>query len=137
MQYELGFEVRLALPIQESLDALIKRLPEEGFEVLSQIDLRSALNQSLGRDFKDLIILVTWNPRLAYRALCEDSANGLILPCNITIESDEQDGSIIRIVNPEAILTIGAGERNQQLRSIAREERARLERLAETLLVEL
>lgn len=125
------------MPYQESLDVLINRLPDEGFEVLSRIDLRKALNQSLGNDFKDFTILITWNPRLAYRVLCEDSVNGLILPCNITIESDEKDGSIIRFLNPEALFIIGGGDLNQQLRSIVREERVRLERLAETLFIKL
>ena len=56
-----------------------------------------------------------------------------MLPCNVTVESTDTGGSIVRIANPDVMLTIGTLGKNRVLADVAREARARLERVAQSL----
>jgi uncharacterized protein (DUF302 family) len=127
--------VRLPHPYDTSLVAVINALKVEGFGVLSQIDVHTTLKDQLNLDFREYTILGACNPTLTYRALTQDAVTGLMLPCNITVESDESGGAIVRIVNPEVMLMVGSLVSNEELRSIAREARIKLERIAESLLI--
>jgi uncharacterized protein (DUF302 family) len=134
MPNEIGFEVRLNLPYSEAVERVITALKDEGFGVLTRIDVRATLKEKLGEDFRPYLILGACNPPLAHRALSEDAVVGLMLPCNITVEADEKGGSITRIANPELMMTIGGLQENPHLVEVARTAREKLERVAESLL---
>ena len=134
MPNEIGFEVRLDLPYTETVERVIAALKEEGFGVLTRIDVQATLKEKLGEDFRPYLILGACNPPLAHRALSEDAVVGLMLPCNITVEADEKGGSIARIANPELMMTIGGLHENPQLVDVAKTAREKLERVAESLL---
>ena len=134
MPNEIGFEVKLYLPYAEAVEKVIAALKDQGFGVLSRIDVQATLKDKLGVDFRPYLILGACNPPLAHRALSEDAVVGLMLPCNITIEADEQGGSIARIANPEMMMTIGGLQDNPMLVEVAKAAREKLERVAESLL---
>jgi len=134
MPNEIGFEVKLNLSYTEAVEKVIAALKDEGFGVLSRIDVQATLKDELGEDFRPYLILGACNPPLAHRALSEDAVVGLMLPCNITIEADEQGGSIARIANPEMMMTIGGLQDNPMLVEVAKAAREKLERVAESLL---
>lgn len=134
MPNEIGFEVKLYLPYAEAVEKVIAALKDQGFGVLSRIDVQATLKDKLGEDFRPYLILGACNPPLAHRALSEDAVVGLMLPCNITIEADEQGGSIARIANPEMMMTIGGLQDNPMLVEVAKAAREKLERVAESLL---
>ena len=134
MTEEIGFEVRIDQSYEAVLERVVAALKIEGFGVLTRIDVKATLKEKLNADFRPYIILGACNPPLAYRALSQDAVAGLLLPCNITVEEESEGKSIVRLANPEAMLTIGNLEGDPVLLEVAQEARARLERVAETLL---
>jgi len=134
MPDELGFEVQLNENYNDAVEKVIAALKSEGFGVLTRIDVRTTLKEKLGEDFRPYVILGACNPALAHRALSQDAVVGLMLPCNVTVESNPAGGSIARIANPEMMLSVGSLQGNPALLEVARQARSKLERVAEALL---
>ena len=134
MPAEIGFEVRLAHTYEAALEKTKAALIAEGFGVLTSIDVKATLKEKLDVEFRPYTILGACNPSLAHRALSQDAVVGLLLPCNVTVEAEDDSSSIVRIANPEVIFTIGSLESNPELSAVAEEARLRLERVAEALL---
>ena len=134
MTEEIGFEVRIDQPYEAVLEKVVAALKVEGFGVLTRIDVKATLKEKLNADFRPYIILGACNPPLAHRALSQDAVAGLLLPCNITVEEETEGKSVVRLANPEAMLTIGNLEGDPVLLEVAQEARSRLERVAEALL---
>jgi uncharacterized protein (DUF302 family) len=134
MSGEIGFEVRVNHPYEDTLELIESALKDEGFGVLTSIDVQATLKEKLGEDFRPYTILGACNPALAHRALTQDAVVGLLLPCNVTLEADTDHSSIVRIANPEVVLAIGSLEQDSELCSVSAEARQRLERVAEVLL---
>ena len=134
MTEEIGFEVRIDQSYEAVLERVVAALKIEGFGVLTRIDVKATLKEKINADFRPYIILGACNPPLAYRALSQDAVAGLLLPCNITVEEETEGKSVVRLANPEAMLTIGNLEGDPILLEVAQEARARLERVAEALL---
>jgi uncharacterized protein (DUF302 family) len=133
MTDDLGFEVHLRMPYEAALEAVTTALKGEGFGVLTRIDVRATLKEKLGQDFRPYAILGACNPPLAHRALSADGWVGLMLPCNVTVEAEEQNASLVRIANPDMMMQAGSLQENETLRAVAAEARARLERVAGAL----
>ncbi|MEW5872589.1 MAG: DUF302 domain-containing protein [Chloroflexota bacterium] len=133
MTMELGFEIHLNLPYEEAIEKVTAALKSEGFGVLTRIDVKATLKEKLGQDFRPYAILGACNPPLAHQALSADASVGLMLPCNVTVESDLQGGSIVRVANPEVMMQVGSLGDNPELRQVAEAARARLERVAQAL----
>ncbi|MGD9093247.1 MAG: DUF302 domain-containing protein [Anaerolineales bacterium] len=135
MNSEIAYEVKLDHPYQKALELTTSALKAEGFGVLTHIDVRATLKEKLGKDIPPYSILGACNPPLAHRALSQDPVVGLMLPCNVTVESNPDGGAIIRLANPETMLTIGNLQDNPELMKIANEVRERIERVANSLTV--
>lgn len=133
MVQELGFEVHLNRSYEDALELVTAALKEEGFGVLTEIDVEATLRKKLGEDFRPYSILGACNPPLAHRALMADGQVGMMLPCNVTVEADPDGGSIVRILNPDMMVLAGDLGQNTALREVASEARAKLERVAESL----
>jgi uncharacterized protein (DUF302 family) len=134
MTGELGFEVHLNMAYDEALEKVIAALKGRGFGVLTRIDVKATLKEKLGEEFRPYAILGACNPPLAHRALTNDPVIGLLLPCNVTVESDESGGSLVRIGNPEMMMSVGNIKGNAEVASVAKEARALLEAVATDLL---
>jgi uncharacterized protein (DUF302 family) len=104
-------------------------LKEEGFGVLTEIDVQSTLKEKLGEDFRPYKILGACNPQLAHRALQAEPGIGLMLPCNVVIEKGTA-GTRVRFMEPVAALGVVA---NRDVKPIAAEASARLHRVAARL----
>lgn len=126
---DYGFRTRLALPYEQAIGKVTAALKEEGFGVLTEIDVKATLKQKLDVDFRKYIILGACNPRLAYQALNTELEVGLLLPCNVIVY-EEDGGSVVAIVDPISMLGV---VKNRQLEPIAREAWARLQRVLEAL----
>lgn len=120
---------RLAVPYDEARKKIESALSEQGFGVLTEIDVRATMKKKLDVDFRHYVILGACNPSLAHRALTAELDVGLLLPCNVVVYEDG-DGSVVAIADPDAILGVGAGE---ELRPVAKEARERLEAALQSL----
>jgi uncharacterized protein (DUF302 family) len=129
----IGFEIRLNQPYEKSLEVVIAALKIEGFGVLTRIDVKETLKEKLDIDFRPYIILGACNPTLSHRALSKEPVVGLLLPCNVTVESEGLNKSIVRIANPEVVLNVGTLYEINELREVAEEAKQRLERVAEAI----
>jgi uncharacterized protein (DUF302 family) len=80
-------------------------LKEQGFGVLTEIDMQAALKKKIGVEFRPYVILGACNPQLAHRALSGDLGVGLLLPCNVVLWG-EDDGTVVSFADPKAMLQI-------------------------------
>ena len=128
----LAFEAKLAQPHDRAIETVTAALKAEGFGVLTRIDVHSTLKERIGVEFRPYTILGACNPPLAHRVLSHRAEAGLLLPCNVTVEA-EGPGSLVRIGNPEMMLSVGGMEQDATLHAVAMEVRERLARVAEAL----
>ena len=124
--YAIGRSV--ALPYDKAVERIRATLAEQGFGVLTEIDVRATLKKKLDVDFKRYIILGACNPPLAYRGFQEEPDVGLLLPCNVIVYEESPTESRVAVLDPVAQLGI-SGRRD--LEPIAREAREKLERALE------
>ena len=83
-----GFKREVKMPFQDAVERARTALADEGFGVLCEIDIRAKLQEKLGVDFGNYMILGACNPPLAYEALQEEIDLGLLLPCNVVVYED-------------------------------------------------
>jgi uncharacterized protein (DUF302 family) len=133
MPQPLGFEVELPVAFDAAVGRVKDALTHEGFGVLTEIDLRSAFREKLGRDFRPYVILGACNPTLAYTAVTADASVGSLLPCNVTVESVGDARTVVRLTNPEALLSSAATASSPELATVARDGRERMERATAAL----
>ncbi len=126
----LGITIRLNVNYETALARTVEALKAEGYGVLTEIDVKDTLKKKLGVDFRPYKILGACNPPLAHRALTVAPEAGLLLPCNVTVSYVDENLTEVALVDPLAMLGIVD---NPDLKPIAEEARARLERVAITL----
>lgn len=129
----LNFEIKLNHPYQESIEITKTALKNQGFGVLTSIDVSATLKEKLDVDFRSYVILGACNPPLAHRALSHDSRVGLLLPCNVTVEAESETTSIIRIADPNIMLSAASTQTAGELEDIAADARRLLELVAEEI----
>ncbi len=92
------------LPLDQAETALRAALTEQGFGVLTEIDVAATLKAKLGVDRAPLKILGACNPTLAHEALELDATSALVLPCNIVLEPGVDGGTHISAVDPRELM---------------------------------
>jgi len=118
-----GMRVRTTRSYEETVAAIRDALKEQGFGVLTEIDVRRTLKEKLGKEFRRYVILGACNPPLAHRALTAELEVGLLLPCNVIVYEDGE-GAVAAAMDPEkAMKVVGT----PALAEVAKEVRARLE----------
>lgn len=128
-QVSYGIGTKTSLPYAEAVEAAKAALKEQGFGVLSEIDVQATLKEKRGIDFRPYVILGACNPSLAEQAFKEELEIGLLLPCNVIVyEAD--GGSVIEALDPERALEVAGNER---LRPIAAEAKLRLRAAIDSL----
>lgn len=133
MAEPLGFEVALRESFPDALARTREALKAEGFGILTEVDLRQTFRDKLGQEFRPYVMLGACNPPLAYRALSDAPEVGLLLPCNVTVEARLDGGSLVRLANPDLLLSVGRLADRPQLQEIAADARQRFERVAASL----
>jgi len=115
---------------QEVIDKVKKGLKEEGFGILTEIDIKETMKQKLDVDFKQYKILGACNPPFAYKALQAEDKIGTMLPCNVIVQEIETDVIEVAAVNPMASMQ---AVNNEKLNDIANEITSMLEKVIERL----
>lgn len=131
-QTKYGFSRTVEVPFDEAIEKTRAALKEEGFGILSEIDIKEKLKEKLGVDFRRYTILGACNPPLAYKTLQEEINIGLLLPCNVIVyEAEEVGKSVVAAVDARAMLSV-VGKR-PALDAVATEVNERLQRVVGSL----
>ena len=128
----VNYYMATTLPISfgEALERTEEALKQEGFGIISRIDIQEALKTKIGVDFRPYTILGACNPKLAYEALKIEDKVGTMLPCNVVVQELGPQQTEIAAVDPVASMQ---AIENAELSKSAREVRTRLGRVIETL----
>jgi len=113
----------------EAIEQVTANLQEEGFGVLTEIDVKATLKKKIDVDFKPYKILGACNPAFAHKALSQEDKIGSMLPCNVIV-IQQQDGIEVAAIDPAASML---AVENPALGEIATEVRAKLQRVIENL----
>jgi uncharacterized protein (DUF302 family) len=126
---EHGLRTRLALPYDKAVGKVVAALKNEGFGVLTEVDVQATLKKKLDVDFRKYVIMGVCNSPLAHRALSADLDIGLLLPCNVIVYEDG-DESVVAVLDPISMLALVD---KPDLDPVAAEARALLKRVTESL----
>jgi uncharacterized protein (DUF302 family) len=96
------FSKTLDLPFEAALDATREALGQEGFGVITEIDLRATFKAKLGEDFRAYTILGACNPKLAFEALGLEDKVGAMLPCNVVVQDAGGGRTEVSAIDPVA-----------------------------------
>ena len=125
---EYAFSTVLDLSYEDAISRVTGALKEEGFGVLTEIDVKATLKKKLDKDFRKYVILGACNPPYALRSLEADLNVGLLLPCNVIVYETDDKKSCVSAINPSSALEIIQSEK---LRKIAEEVSAKLQKVIE------
>jgi len=121
-----AFTTVLNTSYEDAISKVTDALKEEGFGVLTEIDVQATLKKKLGIDFRKYVILGACNPPYAHRTLQADLDVGLLLPCNVIVYETDDKKAYISAINPVSALEV---IKNEELRKIADEVSKKLERV--------
>jgi uncharacterized protein (DUF302 family) len=114
----------------EAVARATELLADEGFGVLTEIDVKATLKKKINVDFKRYVILGACNPQLAHQAMSGEPFIGVLLPCNVVVMEREGGGSIVSALKPTSVFSLID---NDQVAPIAEEVEDRMRRVLEKM----
>ncbi|BBY20250.1 DUF302 domain-containing protein [Mycobacterium stomatepiae] len=120
-----ALSTRLGAPFEDCVTRIRDALAQQGFGVITEINIRETLKTKLGIELEDYLILGACNPQLAHEAIMVDREIGLLLPCNVLVRSEPDDPgtTIVQAMDPGILLEV-TGE--PALKAIADEVTSKL-----------
>lgn len=118
------FEKTVDGSFETAKEKITKALKEQGFGILTEIDLKATLKNKLDVEFKPYTILGACNPNFAYQALQKEDKIGLMLPCNVIVQDAGDGKTTVAAVDPVISMK---GVENPDLEGIASEVRQKLQ----------
>lgn len=126
MNTKYGFGKTVDMPFDDAVTGVTQALQNEGFGILTEIDVSATMKKKLDKDMPPYRILGACNPQLAHKAIEAEPSIGLLLPCNVVVRQDAAGVVRVEFMDPNAVLElVGKPEVNQ----LAQEVRQRLERV--------
>lgn len=121
----MGYALRTEVdqPFADTLDATRAALGEQGFGVLTEIDLQATLKAKLDADIDPQVILGACRPPLAYAAVQAEPSIGLLLPCNVVVRALGGSRTVVEALDPVVMVTLTG---NEGLTDVAADARTRL-----------
>ena len=116
-------------PYAETVEAVRAALGDQGFGVLTEIDMQATLKKKLDVDIAPQVILGACRPPLAYQSLQDEPSIGLLLPCNVVVRATD-DGTVVEAVDPQTMVQMTD---NDGLQAVADEAKQRLEKALASL----
>lgn len=128
----MSYYISTTIPLSfgEAIERAEAALKEEGFGVISRIDIQEALRSKIGAEFRPYTILGACNPALAFEALKLEDKVGTMLPCNVVVQARDGERTEIAAIDPVASMQ---AIDNPALTDAAREVRTRLARVIHRL----
>ncbi|MGE2837070.1 DUF302 domain-containing protein [Mycobacterium sp. SMC-4] len=117
---DIGLVTSLRTPFDDAVARTRKALADEGFGVLTEIDVKATLKNKLDEDMENYLILGACNPPLAHRAIEANRQIGMLLPCNVVVRSDpgDPDTTLVEAMNPQLLVDV---TEEPQLQPVAQE----------------
>ena len=128
MSYNISKKVKGTF--EKTIYRVTEELNNEGFGIITEVDLREKFKEKLDVDFRNYTILGACNPKLAYEAVQLEDKIGIMLPCNVLVQEHENGEVEVSAINPMA--SIGAVN-NSRLEGVASEVSNRLQRVIEAV----
>ena len=100
-----GTQVTLEEPFGQAVARVRAALADQGFGVLTEIDVTATLKAKLGEQIEDYMILGACNPPFAYQALAVDRSIGMLLPCNVVVRA-AAEGTLVEALDPQVMVTL-------------------------------
>ena len=128
--------IAISTPVHASFDDAVARtreaLAEQGFGVLTEIDVKATLKAKLGADMEDYLILGACNPPLAHRAVEANRQIGLLLPCNVVVRTDPDHAGtvLVEAMNPGLLVEVTD---DPELRPVAEQVNDKLQAAIDSL----
>ncbi|HEU4514760.1 MAG TPA: DUF302 domain-containing protein [Nocardioidaceae bacterium] len=116
-------------PYAETVEAVKAALGDQGFGVLTEIDMQATLKKKLDVDVAPQVILGACRPPLAYQSLQAEPSIGLLLPCNVVVR-ETAGGTVVEAVDPQTMVQMTD---NDDLQPVADEAKQRLEKALASL----
>ena len=123
-------KVLVGKSFDDAIELVTAELKNEGFGILTEIDVQETLKKKIDVDFKKYKILGACNPHFAHKALTSEDKIGVLLPCNVIVEEHENGEVEVSVVDPVA--SMGAVE-NEALGSLALEVQQKLLKVIKNL----
>ena len=127
---EYYFSKTIVASFADAIQKVTDALKEEGFGILTEIDIKATLKKKLDVDFYNYKILGACNPPYAYKALLVEDKIGIMLPCNVIVQEKVPGKVEVSAVDPAASMQ---AIENKALAEIAIEIRVRLQKVIEKL----
>ena len=118
------------LSFEEAIIRVTDELKQEGFGVLTEIDVKATLKKKLDVDFRNYRILGACNPPFAYQALLAEPQIGLMLPCNVIVQESDNGQIVVSAIDPLASMQ---AVENEALGEVAEQVKTRLQKVIESV----
>ncbi|NQU37659.1 MAG: DUF302 domain-containing protein [Actinobacteria bacterium] len=119
----------LDTPFDEAVEAVRVALADQGFGIITEIDMKATLQKKIGAEIDNQIILGACNPGFAHKAILAEPSIGVLLPCNVVVRSDG-DKTTVEMINPQMMVDLTA---NPEMGALAGEVSGSLERAIASL----
>ncbi len=125
-----GIRTVVNLPYEQALARIRASLAENGFGILTEIDMKAKMKEKLGVEMRRYMILGACNPPLAHKAVEIETDIGLLLPCNVIVYEEGAGQSVVAALDPGSMVSMTG---NPQLEQVATEARAKIVKAIEAL----
>lgn len=117
-QTHYGYKKYTSKSFDDAVAAITSSLADEGFGVLTTIDVKETMKKKIGAEYDPYVILGACNPTFADKALTIDREIGLLLPCNVIVYQ-EGDRVAVSAILPTVAMSVAGGDAGERLAEVA------------------